>query len=484
MQILDQERRMKILNTLIFFIFISIAFIALMSGTGCANIIPPTGGPRDTIPPKLVSAVPKNGTINFTGKQITFTFDEYVEIKDKEKNLVINPTPKSSPNIEFKLKVVTVKLRDTLQPNTTYIYNFGNAVRDENEGNILKNFTYVFSTGSYLDSMEFSGKVLVAVTGKPDSTLVVVLHRNLADSAVEKERPRYVTTVDTNGIFVFRHLKPGTYRVYALEDEGGSKMYTSKSQVFGFVDSPVVVSQNTPPVLIYAYAEEAFKKSTTKKTTTNSDNKKPSEKDKRLILQTNIQGNEFDVLDTLNISFATPLKFFDSTKLQITDDLYKDIPYTVFRDTLNKKFTFFFKKELDTKYHIVADKEFAADTFGRKLLKIDTISFRTKRESQYGEVRLRFRNLDLTKNPVLQFVQDNTVKFSHRFTTREYFTRLFKPGEYDLRILYDENKNGIWDPGNFEKHKQPEKVQYIKVNKPKNKLNIKANWDNETDFVL
>src|ERR1700709_1464941 len=116
---------MKILNALIFFIFICIAFIGLISGTGCANIIPPTGGPKDTIPPKLVSAVPKNGTLNFNGKLITFTFDEYVEVKDKEKNLVINPTPKSTPTIDFKLRVVTVKLRDSLQPNTTYTFNFG-----------------------------------------------------------------------------------------------------------------------------------------------------------------------------------------------------------------------------------------------------------------------------------------------------------------------------------------------------------------------
>jgi hypothetical protein len=202
-------------------------------------------------------------------------------------------------------------------------------------------------------------------------------------------------------------------------------------------------------------------------------------------VQTNISGNEFDVLDTLNITFATPLKFFDSTKLRLTDDQYKDIPYTVFEDSTNKKLTVFFKKDLDTKYHIVADKEFAADSFGRKLLKIDTISFRTKRESQYGEVRLRFRNLDLSKNPVLQFVQDNVVKYSYRFINREFKITLFKPGEYDLRILYDDNKNGIWDPGSFfGTHKQPEKVLHIKINKPKNMLNIKANWDNETDFTL
>jgi uncharacterized protein (DUF2141 family) len=475
---------MKILNTLIFFVFVSIALIGITGSAGCANIIPPTGGPKDTIPPVLVSAVPKNGTLHFTGKLITLTFDEYVEVKDKEKNLVINPTPKSSPTVEFKLKNVTIKLRDTLQPNTTYTFNFGNAIRDENEGNVIKNFTYVFSTGSYIDSLELSGRVLIAVTGKADSTLIVMLHRNQDDSAVAKERPRYVTTVDTSGYFTFHHLEAGTYRVYALKDEGGSKLYTSKSQLFAFADSPVVVNQNTAPVSMYAYEEEVEKKST-KKNNNNSENKKPSEKDKRLVLQTNISANELDFLDTLDMQFATPLKNFDSTKLRLTDDLYKDISYKVVRDTTNKKFTIFFNKELDTKYHIIADKEFAEDSFGRKLLKIDTISFHTKRESQYGEVLLRFRNLDLSKNPVLQFVQSDVVKFSYRFINKEFKEKLFKPGEYDLRILYDDNKNGIWDPGSFfGKHKQPEKVLYIKINKPKHKLDIKANWDNDTDFTL
>jgi Big-like domain-containing protein len=475
---------MKILKALFFFIFLFFTVIGIISSPGCANIVPPSGGPKDSIPPKLVSAVPKNATIRFSGKLITFTFDEYVEIKDKEKNLVINPPPKSTPTVEYKLRVVTVKLRDSLKPNTTYSINFGNAIRDINEGNIIKNFSYVFSTGSYIDSLELSGRVLMAITGKADSSLIVMLYKNLDDSAVAKERPRYVTTLDSTGNFIFHNLAPGIYRIYTLKDEGGAKMYTSKSQVFGFADSAVTIQQNNAPVRLYAYAEEEEKKPV-KKTTGNNDNKKPAEKEKRLVLQTNISGSEFDILDTLNIQFGSPLKTFDSTKFQVTDDQYKNIAYTTLMDSTNKKMAVFFKKDPDTKYHIIADKEFAADTLGRKLLKNDTISFHTKRESEYAEVRLRFRNLDLNKNPVLQFVQSDAVVYSYRFINREFFIKLFKPGEYDLRILYDDNKNGKWDPGSFfGKHKQPEKVQQIKINKPKNKLNIKANWDNETDFVL
>jgi hypothetical protein len=463
--------------------------MGMAGGSGCANIVPPTGGPKDTIPPKLVSAIPKNGTLRFTGKLITFTFDEYVEVKEKEKNLVINPTPKSTPTIDYKLKVVTVRLRDSLQPNTTYTINFGNAIRDIDEGNILKNFTYVFSTGTYLDSLELSGRVIIAVTGRPDTSLIVMLHRNLDDSAVAKERPRYVTTLDSSGNFTFHHLAPGIYRVYALKDEGGGKQYNSKSQIFGFLDSPVVINAVAAPVNIFAYAEENEKKSTTKKSTTGSgatENKKPSEKDRRLIIQTTLSSGIQDVLDTLQITFATPLKIFDSTLFRFTDEQFRDIHnYRLLLDSTQRKLKVIYKWAVDTKYNIIADKEFAQDSVGRKLLKTDTIPIHTKRESEYAEVTLRFRNLDLSKNPVLQFVQGDIVKFSYPFVNREFRSKLFKPGEYDLRILYDSNKNGIWDPGHFfGKHIQPEKVQAIRINNSKHKLNIKANWDNDTDFTL
>jgi hypothetical protein len=486
---------MKIINGLFFFILLLTAFISVVSSPGCANIIPPSGGPKDTLPPVLVSVVPRDSTLRFNTNRIVFTFDEYVEVKDKEKYIIINPMPKSTPTIDYKLKVVTVKIRDTLQPNTTYSINFGKAIRDVNEGNALKDFTYVFSTGSYLDSLEFSGRVIVAVTGKADSTLIVMLHRNPIDSAVINERPRYVTTVDTTGAFTFHNLAPGTYSVYALKDEGGARRYSSKSQLFAFADSPVVIKQGyVPRVSLYAYAEEVEKLPAPKTKTNTSSTPPPSkktlqkEKNKRLQVQVNIAGNEFDILDTLQIKFPTPIRNFDSTKFRFTDDQYKDIPaskYRLLKDSINSKFTILYIWLPDTKYHIIADKEFAEDTMGRKLLKNDTISFHTKRESEYGEVRLRFKNLDLSKNPVLQFVDGDVVKYSYAFKSREFYKKLFQPGEYELRILYDDNKNGIWDPGTFfGKRKQPEKVVPIKINKPRHKLTVRANWDNDIDFTL
>src|SRR5690349_19334628 len=143
---------------------------------GCANIIAPTGGPKDTLPPVLVSVNPKDSALNFTGKRVTFTFNEYVQLANQTENLVFSPTPTVTPQIDAKLRTITVRIKDTLDPNTTYTIQFGNAISDINEGNVLRNFTYVFSTGNRLDSNTFRGKVLMAETGKVDSTLIVMLH--------------------------------------------------------------------------------------------------------------------------------------------------------------------------------------------------------------------------------------------------------------------------------------------------------------------
>jgi PBP1b-binding outer membrane lipoprotein LpoB len=151
----------------------SIALIAIIysiSGTGCANIVPPQGGLRDSLPPVLEKADPGDSSKNFKGNRITFTFDEFIDVQSIQENLMVSPLPNETPIVDYKLKIVTVKLKDTLEQNTTYTLNFRDAVRDVNEGNIYKNFTYTFSTGPYIDSLQLAGKVILAETGRADST--------------------------------------------------------------------------------------------------------------------------------------------------------------------------------------------------------------------------------------------------------------------------------------------------------------------------
>jgi hypothetical protein len=196
----------------------SIFYFASLSITGCAQVGYPTGGDKDTIPPELVKATPAERAINFTGKEITLTFNEYIEVADIQNNVLIAPFPKTTPNITHKLKTVTIKLKDTLLPNTTYAIDFGNSLKDLNEGNPFRNYTYVFSTGSTIDSMTLSGTVVMAETGKIDSTITAVLYKDAPDSAVQNRKPNYIARLNSQGNFTFKNLSAGAFKLYALKD--------------------------------------------------------------------------------------------------------------------------------------------------------------------------------------------------------------------------------------------------------------------------
>ena len=138
---------------------------------------------------------------------------------------MVSPSPKINPTVDYKLNTVTVKLKDTLEPNTTYSLNFGDAIKDFNEGNVLKGFTYTFSTGSYIDSLEITRKSNTGRNRKNGHHLNRDAAYNADDSAVVKERPRYITKLDGKGNFVFKNLPPKTFYLYALKDEGGTRRY-------------------------------------------------------------------------------------------------------------------------------------------------------------------------------------------------------------------------------------------------------------------
>ena len=493
-----------------FFALFFLLLVGAIGHSGCANIVPPVGGPRDTLPPRLLFVTPGDSAKHFTTNKIVFTFDEYIDPKDIRTELIVSPVPKTEPIVDSKLKTLTVKIKDTLDPNTTYSLSFGKAIRDYNEGNILRDFRYVFSTGDHIDQGSFGGKVLVAMTGKADSTLTVLLHRKFdspaglkkndsavfkdGDSAVVKDRPRYIAKVDSTGQFFFRNLEPGVYTVYAIKDDGGSHKYLSKGQLFAFADSPVVISNNTPSQALYAYTEAADVKPAAPKTNTPSSGPTPAptrktakerERDRRLQFQTNAPNNVFDVLDTFRLTFATGLKVFDSAQLRFTDEYFRDVDvrrYRYIRDSTNKIVKLIYPWPTDTKFNLILPKTFGQDSANRRLAKDDTISFRTKRDIDYGEIRVRVPNLNMSRHPVLQMVQSDVVKYAFPFSNRRDVRKiLFPPGEYELRILYDTNGNLIWDPGEFfgKQRKQPEKVEPIR-----RKLTVKANWDNDVDITL
>lgn len=441
---------------------------------GCAQVGMPTGGPRDSTAPKLLTSTPKLYSTNFKDNKIVFTFDEYIVVDNIQKNLLVSPFPKKNPTVEYKLKTVTVKLKDTLQENTTYAINFGDAVKDNNEGNIYKDFTYVFSTGNTIDSLTMSGEVTIAETGKTDSTLIALLYRNTDDTTVQHRKPDYVARVNSKGKFLFRNLSEGIYKIYVLGDKDGGKTYNAKTELFAFRDSAIVLKDSVTGIKMLAYAETKDEK----KVGATSAAKPAAEK--KLRLTTSLQNNQQGILDSLKITFNRKIKTYDENKFVLTDTLFKKIDEVkISVDSTNKIFTFITPWKEETDYVLFIDKTAVTDTLNEQLAKPDTIKFKTKKEADYGHILLRFTNLDSSTHPVLQFIQGEQLYKSVPITGATWSDKLFEPGEYELRILFDRNRNGKWDPGNYAEKKQPETA--ITLDK---KLTIKANWDNERDIKL
>jgi hypothetical protein len=460
--------------------------VTMMAVSSCANMIPPGGGPRDSLAPVLVMASIKDSAVNVNRntKNITLDFNEYITIENYSQNLIISPAFSSQnfPMVDYKLRTVSIKLKDTLESNTTYSFNFGNAIKDVNEGNIAKNFIYSFSTGRTIDYNTYSGKVIAAETGKPhtDSSLLVILHRNLNDTAVKKISPRYIARMNSKGEFIFNNLPSGNFAVYVVPTSFDKK-YNDSTSMFAFRTSPVTISANTPSDTLYAF--EAFKR-ITKPATVSAPSVKlsaTSKEDKRLKYAVNFENGQQDLLSNLVINFNHKLTSFDSSKFVLYDTNYSPIAgYTVSLDTAKTKITLQYPWKEGTPFRLLIAKDAAADSAGTTLAKADTLRFFTKKESDYGSIYIRFTNFDLTQNPVLQILQNNVLIESIPLTEASFQRKRFRPGAYDLRVLYDANKNGIWDTGVFGKTKQQPEI-VLAIPQP---VAIRANWDNEVTVGL
>ncbi len=207
--------------------FVATFMSALMSGVfgGCASTGYPTGGPRDETPPVMISSVPPADALSFLGDEIRIEFNEIIQLTDIFQKLMVSPPVNEAPVVTARGKTMIVRFQEDLQPNATYTLDFADAVRDNNEGNVLENFTFSFSTGDYIDSLAISGNLYDATNLAPVANALVMVHTNLADSAFLKQVPIRVTRTNTSGRFSIQNLAPGAYRLFALEDANRNYKY-------------------------------------------------------------------------------------------------------------------------------------------------------------------------------------------------------------------------------------------------------------------
>jgi hypothetical protein len=202
-----------------------IAMFCALFVIGCAQVRSISGGEKDTTPPVIIGTEPPTNTLRFSENGFTLSFDEYVQLRDLQKELLISPPLASPPEVKVRQRSVEVSWKDSLRPQTTYIFGFGNAIADVNESNILRDVTYVFSTGDQLDSLECAGTVREALSDKMMSGTKVLLFDSLSHVFSSEVQPAYFARTDEKGLFRFKYLREGSYLLCALSDENGNNHF-------------------------------------------------------------------------------------------------------------------------------------------------------------------------------------------------------------------------------------------------------------------
>lgn len=504
-----------------------------------------TGGLQDTLAPILRESVPKNRMTNFTGNEIKLYFDEYIKLKDVNKQLIVSPPMNTAPIITPTVasKYISIKIKDTLQPNTTYSFNFGQSIQDNNEGNILPQFKYIFSTGTYIDSLSISGTIQDALEAKSDNFVTVMLYEmneTFNDSTVYKEKPRYVTnTLDSATTFKIENIKAGKYQLIALKDNNNFVYNPGKDKI-AFHKEPIVIGANNESYNLKLFKEtlntKSFKPSQAsgnratlgyegdfkdaKIVIKNGDEilknviTKLPEKDSLQVWFPSVKADSLQLAVNLgdyskeyyfkwkeqkkdSLSFSAkpsgsiqfrqnfeltssiPLTKFDKTKMMLVNKDSLAVDFTTDYDEFNQKLEFKWKKEPEEKYKMTILPGALTDFYEHTN---DTLQYKfsTKNTNEYGNLTMKLENLK--SFPVIVQLTDSKGKIiDSEYVEKEPIAvfNLLQPGTFIVRIIYDTNGNKKWDAGNYLNKTQSEEVIYF----PK-EIDVRANWDVDQPFTL
>ena len=224
-----------------------VILIAGVTLVACASMGRPEGGPRDEIPPVYVRSNPTPGQLNFNGNKIVIEFDENIALDDPTNKVVVSPAQTNQPVVSALGRKVSVELRDTLLPNTTYTVDFADAIKDLNESNILDGFAIDFATGDSIDSLQISGIVLEARNLELAQGMLVGVYSDLSDTALTTRRFDRIAKTNQLGQFTIRNLKPGDYRIFAVNDVNRD-MHWDRSEDVAFYD--MTISPSSRPTTV------------------------------------------------------------------------------------------------------------------------------------------------------------------------------------------------------------------------------------------
>ncbi|NCP21496.1 MAG: hypothetical protein COZ76_00315 [Flavobacteriales bacterium CG_4_8_14_3_um_filter_35_10] len=527
------------------FIRISIVFLILIL-SNCARRGRPTGGDKDEVAPIMITSKPAFETTHFNSKSIQIYFDEYIKLDKIGQQLIVSPPLKYKPIITplgSASKTLNIKILDTLQKETTYIFNFGTSVRDNNEGNILYNFKYVMSTGGYIDSLNLKGTIKDALSNVVDKDVAILLYRmdeKFNDSIIYKGLPNYIANTLDTVTWELTNLKEGKYKLVALKQKNYDYKFKPASDKIAFYPDTINIprdssfnlalfkeildyklarpSEVTKQHIVFGYngiakdikiellsqVTDSFKSiqafESDKDTlnywfnTPNLDSLqfKVSNKEAIDTVMVKLRAQKFDslVVGSLNKSVLNfnddfkllsnqPITKVDDSKIILMDKDSVKTPFKTVISELKTQLHFKFEKEPNKAYRLMLLPN-AIQTFFES--NTDTIRylFGTKKITELGSVFLSFAHVK--SYPIIVELTDLKTKvIQSRYLEKPQEVSFLNidPEKYLIRVIYDENKNSVWDTGNFLKHINPEEVIYFK-----NELDVRANWEITEVFDL
>jgi hypothetical protein len=506
---------------------------------GCASTGRLTGGPRDEEAPKLdtLLSAPMMATM-VSQKQFEFLFDEFVEVRNAIQEVLISPPLTYIPKIIARGKKLVLQFneKEKLKDSTTYVINFGNSIVDLNESNQLKNFTYVFSTGSIIDSLGVEGLVIDAITQKPLEDIAILLHDQLSDSVFMSRKPFYATRSIKDGIFKITNIKRDSFRLFAVKDENKSYTYNLGTEEMGFlpplllfddttkiyrctieVSNPLIdykifdndnsnygllkqrwnTSIHQPPIIktssdstsiFYDYVKDTVKiwYNTEVDTIdldlgfTNQKYKVPtkSTKLKTFFIENLSYSGTLAFQDSIILKTSNPFKKIDKSLIQLIDTSGSNIQFDIKEVSFNRIYLTLGHNK-STLANLKLKRGAFVDIFDN-LSDTANYNFTLIADDQTSEIDINLANLDSLINYKINFIDANDrVLSSYNSTGTSSFkikkSRL-RPEAYKIEVIEDQNTNGRWDPVNWWRKTQAERKKIINVDK------LRENWTLETEL--